>query len=113
MQVRLLSMVMMFAILYGSLAAPETAHAGNSMTMHGIEAVDMHDHIDPDDRNDQQQKGGSPCHVVVHHHCSLALAVDPDAASLTEWAGKAVVTPRVVTPMRSLALAPPTEPPSA
>ncbi|MGE3693222.1 MAG: hypothetical protein AB7F98_17745 [Novosphingobium sp.] len=43
----------------------------------------------------------------------MALATDCESASLTIWDGKAAITPLIVQPMRSLALAPPTEPPAA
>lgn len=113
MRIRLISMLLMFVILFGSFVAPETAHAENLLTRHGIVVVAMHDHADAEDQDGQQQKGNSPCHALVHHHCGIALAADPDAAALTVWTGKAVVMPLVVQPMRSIALAPLTEPPAA
>ena len=113
MRVRLFSMVMIFAILFGGLTAPETAHADNLLAGHGIEVLDMHDHADGGKQQDPEQNGGSPCHALVHHHCSVALATDSESDSLKIWDGKAAITPLIVLPMRSLALAPPTEPPAA
>jgi len=113
MQGRLLSMLLAFAILFGSLVAPETAHAENLPSGHGIEILEVHDHAKADDQKDQQQNGGSPCHALVHHHCSIAITVDADAASLLAWNAKAAVMPLVVQPMPSLTLAPPTQPPAA
>ena len=110
---RLLSMLLTFAILFGSLVAPETAHAENLLSGHGIEVLEVHDHAEADDQEDQQQNGGSPCHALVHHHCSIAIAVDAGAASLLVRDAKAAVMPLIVRPMASLALAPPTEPPAA
>ena len=113
MRVRLFSMLLMFAILFGGLVAPETAHADNLLTGHSVEVLDKHDHADDGNQEDPGQKGGSPCHALVHHHCGVALATDCESASLTIWDGKAAITPLIVQPMRSLALAPPTEPPAA
>lgn len=113
MQGRLLSMLLAFAILFGSLVAPETAHAENLRSGHGIEVLEMHDHAEADDQKDQQENGGSPCHALVHHHCSIAIAIDTGAASLLVGNAKAAVMPLVVRPMASLSLAPPTEPPAA
>lgn len=113
MRVRLFSMLMMVAILFGGLTAPETAHAGNLLTGHGIEVLEMHDHVDADDQKNQQEKGSSPCHALVHHHCGVALAADLASNSLANGSGKAVVMALIVQPMPSLALAPPTEPPAA
>jgi hypothetical protein len=113
MRVRLFSMVMIFAILFGGLTAPETAHAGDLLTGHGIEVLEAHDHVDADDQKNQQQNGSSPCHALVHHHCGVALAADPASSYLAIGTGKAVVMSLIVQPMRSLALAPPTEPPAA
>ena len=113
MRGRLISMLLVFVILFGSFVAPETAHAESLLSEHGIEVLDTHDHAEGEDQDEQQQKGATPCHALVHHHCGIALAADPDAAALTVWTGKAVVTPLVVQPMRSLALAPLAEPPAA
>lgn len=112
MQGRLLSMLLALAILFGSLVAPETAHAENLPTGHGIEVLEMHNHAEADDQEDQQHNGGSPCHALVHHHCSIAIAVDAGTASLLVWNAKAALRPLVVQPMPSLTLAPPTEPPA-
>ena len=120
MRVRLFSMLLMFAILFGGLVAPETAHADDLLPGAGrieeglrVEVLDQHDHADDGNQEDPEQKGGSPCHALVHHHCGVALATDSESASLTIWDGKAAITPLIVQPMRSLALAPPTEPPAA
>jgi hypothetical protein len=113
MRLRLVSMFLMFAILFGGLAAPETAHAEHLLAGEGIEVLDMHDHADGGNQRDPKQEGGSPCHALVHHHCGVALATDSHSVSLKIWDGKASITPLIVQPMRSLALAPPTEPPAA
>lgn len=113
MRGRLLSMLLAIAILFGSLVAPETAHAENLSSGHGIEVLEVHDHAEADDQEDQQQNGGSPCHALVHHHCGIAIAIDAGAASLLVWSAKAAVMPLIVRPMASLTLAPLTEPPAA
>ena len=89
MRVRLFSMLLMFAILFGGLVAPETAHADNLLAGHSVEVLDKHDHADDGNQEDPGQKGGSPCHALVHHHCGVALATDCESASLTIWDGKA------------------------
>lgn len=113
MRVRLFSMLLMFAILFGGLTAPETAHAENLLSGRAIEVLDMHDHAELGSQQDPEQKGGSPCHALVHHHCGIALATNSDPVSLEVWNGKAAIMALIVQPMRSLALAPPTEPPAA
>lgn len=80
------SMSLMFAILFGGLVAPETAHADNLLAGHSVEVLDKHDHADDDNQEDPELEGGSPCHALVHH-CGVALATDSESASLTIWDG--------------------------
>jgi hypothetical protein len=60
MRVRLFSMLLMFAILFGGLVAPETAHADNLLAGHSVEVLDKHDHADDGNQEDPGQKGGCP-----------------------------------------------------
>ena len=57
MRVRLFSMLLMFAILFGGLVAPETAHADNLLAGHSVEVLDKHDHADDGNQEDPGQKG--------------------------------------------------------
>lgn len=112
MRARFFPMLLMFAILFGNLVAPEAAHAGNIQSGHSIEILEVHDHAETDDLK-EPQNDSSPGHAMVHHHCSIAITVETGGASLIDWNAKAAVTPLIVRPMASLALAPPTEPPAA
>lgn len=113
MTVRFFSMLLIFAILFGGIAAPEAAHAENVLTAHGIERLVLHEHEVADNEKSQQEKGSSPCHALVHHHCGLALAADTATNCPAIGSGKAAVMALAIEPMVSLAIAPPTEPPAA
>ena len=110
---RLFSMLLVFAILYGGITAPEAAHAESLLTAQGIEGIVLHDHKMADSEQNQQEKGSSPCHALVHHHCGLALAADTASDCSAVGSGKDSVMSLIVEPMASLATAPPTEPPAA
>lgn len=113
MRGRFLSMLLAIAILFGSLVAPETAHAERLPAAHGAEVLSEHVHADFSDQKDEQEKGSAPCHALVHHHCSISLAAEADVCSLPVWNTEAALLALVVQPMPSLTLAPPSEPPTA
>ncbi|MCI1270098.1 MAG: hypothetical protein LKG22_00430 [Sphingobium sp.] len=113
MRAQIVSLLLMFAILFGSLAAPETAHAEQAFSEHAAGFYLADDHVDAAGGESHPQNGGAPCHALVHHHCSLAVAVDTDTVSLTAIRSSQALDPAEVRPLVSLASAPPTEPPAA
>ena len=114
MQGRLVSLFVMLAIFFGSIVVPATAHAEDVLTTHGSEMVAMLEHADDADHGDShEQEGEAPCHVVSHHHCSMALAVDAPALKLGFALRDAGTMPLAASAMSAFSQAPPTEPPAA
>lgn len=114
MQGWLVSLFVMLAIFFGSIVVPATAHAEDVLAAHGSEMVALLEHADDADHgNNHEQDGDAPCHVVSHHHCSMALAVDAPALKLDFALRDAGTTALAASAMSSFSQAPPTEPPSA
>lgn len=114
MRGRLISLLVLFAVLFSGLVVPATAHAEDAMAAHGSEMFAMLEHAEESDHgDDHKQTGEEPCHVVSHHHCSIALATDAPSLTLGLAIGNARILARPVTAMSSFSQAPPTEPPAA
>lgn len=108
------SLFVMTAILFGSIVVPASAHAESIVASHGSELMAVVEHADHSENDaGHKQASGEPCHVITHHHCSMALAVDGPLLPLTNAGGTARAVPLTVNSMASLSQAPPTEPPSA
>lgn len=110
MRGRFVALFVLFALIFGALVVPATSHAADMAEVHAGDILPVAEHVDHDDGS---KKGDTPCHAVVHHHCSVALV----ANGLTDFALVAVdrtASPPASSPaLSSFAQAPPTEPPSA
>lgn len=106
-------MLLLFAVLFGSLVAPEGAHAeateGDRVTV-GV----AHDHDAVSEQDSDEQKRDAPCKALVHHHhCSVSLAADAEVCAAKVSSAGNLLMPSIAQPMASLAIAPPIEPPAA
>lgn len=114
MQGRFTSLFVILAILFCGIVMPATAYAQDMVASHGSEMFAMPKHVDDVDHGDsRQQKGDEPCHVVSHHHCSMALAVDAPSLTLALALRNESLSPLTAASMSSFLQAPPTEPPAA
>jgi len=99
-------------LAFGGVESPSMAHdvlpesAVFAVTEAGVQAEGAHRDHAPDDKN-------SPCHAMVHHHCSVGL--DAGAPVMVESLSLARVAlrPRDSAILSSLAQVPPLQPPSA
>lgn len=114
MQSRFTSLFVILAILYCGIIMPATAYAQDLVASHGSEMFAALEHADDaDDGDHHKQAGDEPCHVVSHHHCNTALAVDGPLLGLAANSRSAAILPLATSSMSSLSQAPPTEPPAA
>lgn len=114
MRIGLISLLVLFAVLFGGLVLPATAHAEDAMAAHGSEMFAMLEHAEDADHGDShKQTGDEPCHVVSHHHCSVALAANAPSVTIGLSLSSASLLALADTAMSSFSQAPPTEPPAA
>lgn len=113
MRGQIISMLLLFAVLIGSMVMPESSHAQDLLASHSSEVLNIEDQVDAATGQHGKQDSDVPCHAVAHHHCSIAIKVDVEVAGLAVWSPAATVAPQAVCPLSSLASAPPTEPPAA
>lgn len=107
---RIASLLVIFALLFGTVILPSVAHAAASE--HSEEAFEQHEHDAGANSDKQDDEGDQPCHIVTHHHCSLALRIEANAVD-SQLPVKETKTP----PVSSLAesswsQAPPIQPPN-
>jgi hypothetical protein len=101
-------LILMLALVAGTLHAPAAAHVDASSHHAQSEVVDHHA-IDIDDHNGSTSSGDT----FHHHHCPAALGVaGVDLVSETV-SGAALRPIGLIAAMTSRSQAPPTEPPSA
>lgn len=113
MKVRFVSLLLLLAVLIGTVVMPETGHAEGMLAGHASEVLNIEDHVDAATGQHDKQGGGVPCHAVAHHHCSIAVKTDAEIDALGIWSATSMVMPHTVYPLTSLGSAPPTEPPAA
>lgn len=113
MQGRITSLLLVFALLFGTVVLPTIAHAQAASASHSEEYSEVHEHDGAADQNTQDEDGKKPCHAVAHHHCSIALRVDPPAVHLMSARLQNSFKPGSSAVMSSFSQAPPTEPPAA
>lgn len=113
MQGKIISLFLVFALLFGTVIMPTVAHAQAASASHAEEFLDIHEldsDAGQDTRDDDDEK---PCHAVTHHHCSFALRVDAPSGTMTLVAAQNSFIAGLHAAMASLSQAPPTEPPAA
>jgi len=113
MRGHIISMLLLFAVLIGSMVMPESSHAQDLLAGHSSEVLNIEDHVDASNEQHDKQGGDVPSHAVAHHHCSIAIKTDAEVDALGIWSATSLVMPQTVYPLTSLASAPPTEPPAA
>lgn len=113
MQGRITSLLLVFALLFGTVIMPTIAHAQAASASHSEEFLELHEHDGAEDQDTQNEDGKKPCHAVAHHHCSIALRVDAPAVHLTSVQLQNSFKPSSSAAMASFLQAPPTEPPAA
>lgn len=113
MKARFVSLLLLIAVLIGTVVMPEASHAEGMLASHASEVLNLDDHLDASTGDHEKQGGNAPCHAVVHHHCSIAIKVDGEVDALGIWSADSLVMSQTVYPLSSLGSAPPTEPPAA
>lgn len=113
MKVRFVSLLLLLAVLIGTVVMPETGHAEGMLAGHASEVLNIEDHVDAAIGQHDKQGGDVPCHAVAHHHCSIAIKIDTEIDALGIWSVTSLVMPQMVYPLTSLGSAPPIEPPAA
>jgi hypothetical protein len=113
MRGKLTILILMFAILFGTVIMPTIAHAQAAAIGHESEIVEAHEHDASGAQDQQGSDTDKPCHAVAHHHCSAALKTDVTALASMPFLSQIRAIPLSSLKMTSLAQAPPTEPPAA
>jgi hypothetical protein len=113
MRRQIISMLLLFAVLIGSIVMPERSHAQDLLAGHSSEILNFEDHVDAATRQKDKQGGDVPCHAVAHHHCTIAIRTDAEVPAVGIWSADALMMPQTVYPLTALGAAPPTEPPAA
>lgn len=113
MRAQIISMLLLFAVLIGSLVMPVSSHAEGMPAGHASEVLNIEDHVDAVTGQHDKKSGDVPCHAIAHHHCSIAVKTDAEIDALGIWSATVLVMPQTVYPLKSLGSAPPIEPPAA
>lgn len=108
---RFASLLVIFALLFGTVILPSVAHA--AAPEHSEESFERHGHDAGSHSDKHDDEGDQPCHAVTHHHHNFALGIDSDTlgTQLSNKEGKALPVSSIGKP--SWSQAPPTQPPSA
>jgi len=108
---RIASLLVIFALLFGTVILPSVAHA--AAPEHSEEAFERHEHDAGSHSDKNDDEGDQPCHAVTHHHHSFALGIGSDGlgTQLANKENKGRPVSSVAKP--SWSQAPPTQPPSA
>lgn len=113
MRGRIVSLLLILAVLFGGAIAPAIAHAQGESDMHVSEILDVHA-ADANTGDDQQKPApGMPSETAAHHHCTVGLAAAGAEICLLTNISQAMVGPQVARQLVSHTQAPPTQPPSA
>ncbi|WP_138104255.1 hypothetical protein [Parasphingorhabdus sp.] len=106
---RLSSLMVIFALFFGTVILPSVAHA--AAPEHSEGTLEQHGHDESSHSDQHEDEGDQPCHAVMHHHHNFALGSDFDTlrTQLTNKEGRARPSSSVAKP--SWSQAPPTKPP--
>ena len=107
-----ISLLLIFAVLFGSTHLSALAHSHNADADHAVQIMDVDRHavvVDDDGDSDSPVTGD----MGQHHHCSSVLAISPNAPCSQSLLDRATLLPAQMAAMASLSGAPPTQPPSA
>ena len=124
MRGRIISLLLLLAVLFGGAIAPAIAHAQGESDVHVSEILDLHE-ADATTGDDQQKPAsGMPGETAAHHHCTVGRAVEraglraglaatgPDIC-LMAGANQKAFQAATTNLLAAYAQAPPTQPPSA
>lgn len=113
MRDRLISLLLILAVLFGGAIAPAIAHAQVEPDVHMSEILDLRE-ADTKTGDDQQKPAsGMPGEGASHHHCTVGLAASGPDICLVADANQKAFQPATANLLASYAQAPPTQPPSA
>ena len=117
MRRRIVSLLVLLAVFFGSTVAPALAHAGDGFA-HATEVVDVHEDEAPvassDHKNQSDTKeSGNSSSVAFHHHCTCATKTDDSPPEIAVALSTLIFPKTQVAAMPSRRSAPLTEPPSA
>jgi hypothetical protein len=101
MRRQIISMLLLFAVLIGSIVMPERSHAQDLLAGHSSEILNFEDHVDAATRQKDKQGGDVPCHAVAHHHCTIAIRTDAEVPAVGIWSADALMMPQTVYPLTS------------
>ena len=110
---RLLSFLVLVAILFGVVLSPATAHAQGSDFAHVGEVLDIHESAPTAAHDPAEQAPDMPGQPASHHHCTIALEVIAPAILAAPAMPEGLLCPAISRTLASYAQAPPTEPPAA
>ena len=110
---RLLSFLVLIAILFGVVLSPATAHAQRFDFAHAGEVLDIHESAPTVAHDPANQTPDVPGQPLSHHHCTIALEVIAPAILGAPSMRKGLLRPAISRTLASYAQAPPTEPPAA
>ena len=108
---RFASLLVIFALLFGTVILPSVAHA--AAPEHSEESFERHEHDAGSHSDKNDDEGDQPCHAVAHHHHNFALGLGSDGlgTQLANKESKGRPVSSIAKP--SWSQAPPTQPPSA
>ena len=111
MQHSIIRVVLVFAMMFGGIAAPALASSQSVAPITAIEAAEFHcDTAGFDEETSQVPADAAGGH---HHHCGHGIAVHDIALIASAHSLAVVRRPALTTALGSYSQAPPTEPPSA
>ena len=109
---RLVLFLVLMTMLFGVFAAPDQAHANDIDVDHAAAHSAVHQQVEPSG-DGEGEENSSPCHAVVHHHCSIAISSENSADALLLPVRSGQLKPFDYRALASLSSVPPTQPPSA
>lgn len=110
---RLLSFLVLVAVLFGGVVAPAVAHERGADFDHVGEVLDIHESASTAAHDSSGKVPDMPGQPATHHHCTIALEVVAPALLPAAQMSEALPPPAISRTLASLAQAPPTEPPAA
>jgi len=111
MRTRLTSILVLIGMFIGVVVMPAITHAGSHNPLHPSEILDIHEIDDADHSHSRGADKDMPCHVVSHHHCSIALQFEAPRVGEEALSVNTQLRPGLATRLASRSQAPPLDPP--
>lgn len=112
MRGRLISFLLMLAVLFGSAVVPTIAHADGGNAVHACEVLDVHQVATTSGNDQQSPDPGMLGEAGTHHHCTAGLIAAVTDVAKVAASKQGTARPAPASLLISYAQAPPTEPPS-